>query len=116
MPFKPPVVDYRGIDPTPRPPRDWRPKSAGQFAAWICGLALLLLGCCVGLLQLGNRTATEIGAVLIPVALITWIVGSVISVIGAFEAKEVRSHARLGCSMALGFLVALFALWILGSY
>jgi hypothetical protein len=47
------------------------------------------------------------------------VIGSIVSVIGAIEPPEVKSHVRLGCGMALAcaiaFPVILGLMWLVGS-
>jgi hypothetical protein len=119
-PSKPPVVDYRGAgaSPSSEQPRPWSKRSAGELAARICGVALCCLAIAVLSIFLGGFFAS-LGQFLIVAAMGTWVIGSIVSIIGAFESPEVRSHVRLGCGMALAcaiaFPVILGLMWLVGS-
>jgi hypothetical protein len=119
MQSKPPVVDYRGADALPprEPPRPWMKKSAGEVAARISGFGLCCLGGAAVLLPIGPWVGILV-LILFPILFVlaglAFFLGSIISVIGVFEAPEVRSHVGLGCSMALALLFGFVALWVLG--
>jgi hypothetical protein len=114
MPFQPPMLDYRSVDSQPvKIRRGWRQKSAGEIAARISGFGLFLLACVLVLIPIGGY-AGPIAMLLILVTIAVSVIGGIISVIAVFEAREVRSHVRLGCSMALALLVCIIGLMVVG--
>ena len=115
MPVKPPIVDYEGPAPlsTRGPLTPWWKKSGGQVAASVCGFGLLCIIVNIGMAFMGGPSGF-VGDALVVVAVFAFIVGSIFSVAAIFEAEEIRSHVRLGCSMAIALLCGFVALWIVG--